>query len=57
MANINQMDPEYHVIIYLRYGCDIKYRDIHRFVLFFQTILLYCSEAAFLTLICVNVSD
>ena len=34
VASINQMDLEYHVIFYIRYGCDIKYRAIHQFVLF-----------------------
>ena len=51
MANLNQMDPECQEIFYLRHGCDIKYRDIHQLVLLFQTMLLFCSDAAYLALI------
>ena len=60
MANLNQMDPEYHVIFYLRHGCDIKYRDIYQLVLFFQTMLLFCFDAdylAFVTCKCVRLDS
>ena len=51
MANINQMDPEYHVIFYCRYGYDIKYKDINLFVLFSKLYYNTVLRAAFLDLI------
>ena len=49
VANINQMAPEYHVIFYLRYGCDIKY--IHQFVLFSKLYYYAVLKLFFLDLI------